>query len=546
MPVQGSHHTAENAGSSAASSNRTSNPTTMVKSEPAAPMGVTIKGAKGKLFQCTGFGDCRMVFTRSEHLARHARRFDNMVQHTQTHTKGPRRESSAGIASKIALESRRKSEANMLASGRAPKGSRAKRSSVSSSSGADSSRGRKSRIQSMPMIYNGDGRTDRQGSLDRTSSRSSSTRAPPSPISSSDSPPRNQSPSRTAHRSSMDRAYRTRRGSLDSGSGSQGPSSAGSGPSTMSWYASMLHQQPSTSLYRIDSTDRYGFGGQINPTLPPPVPNLQPQHYPHDPFQEVSRRFSLDPSMLDTQMYHRPRHPLSPDRSEDDDSDENNRSFDQMRHGGMVDSIDNITLPPLRSPSLAPSLPMRLPSLAQTYNSPTSAYHSLRRSSLASSHGGDEYTGGCENSIGRTRRLSLADLDAPITETKKVVHMSTDTVQQSKPAPCEGGVEVSEDEIQALEAFGELWSQGRGMEVDSHETSPQPSQPFEQTPPTQQLQQQIPAPPLLFKGPNRDQLANVMKAEFTAPAPGIDHSRRAPRMYGYEPETIPTVGMDLD
>ncbi|OAQ35523.1 hypothetical protein K457DRAFT_51270, partial [Linnemannia elongata AG-77] len=60
---------------------------------------------KGKLFQCTGFGDCRMVFTRSEHLARHARkhtgekpfkcvvdgctrmfsRFDNMVQHTQTH-----------------------------------------------------------------------------------------------------------------------------------------------------------------------------------------------------------------------------------------------------------------------------------------------------------------------------------------------------------------------------------------------------------------------------------------------------------------------------
>ncbi|KAI8388208.1 uncharacterized protein BYT42DRAFT_611277 [Radiomyces spectabilis] len=61
--------------------------------------------AKPKLFQCTGYGDCRMVFTRSEHLARHARkhtgekpfkcivpecdkmfsRFDNMMQHTQTH-----------------------------------------------------------------------------------------------------------------------------------------------------------------------------------------------------------------------------------------------------------------------------------------------------------------------------------------------------------------------------------------------------------------------------------------------------------------------------
>ena len=28
---------------------------------------------KQRLFQCTGYGDCRMVFTRSEHLARHAR-----------------------------------------------------------------------------------------------------------------------------------------------------------------------------------------------------------------------------------------------------------------------------------------------------------------------------------------------------------------------------------------------------------------------------------------------------------------------------------------
>ncbi|KAI8879244.1 hypothetical protein K501DRAFT_336231 [Backusella circina FSU 941] len=60
-----------------------------------------------KLFRCTGFGDCNMVFTRSEHLARHARkhtgekpfkcvvpscdrmfsRFDNMMQHTHTHSR---------------------------------------------------------------------------------------------------------------------------------------------------------------------------------------------------------------------------------------------------------------------------------------------------------------------------------------------------------------------------------------------------------------------------------------------------------------------------
>ncbi|KAI8884485.1 hypothetical protein K501DRAFT_182230 [Backusella circina FSU 941] len=64
-----------------------------------------------KLFQCKGFGNCNMVFTRSEHLARHERkhtgekpykcivascgrmfsRFDNMMQHTQTHDKNKKR-----------------------------------------------------------------------------------------------------------------------------------------------------------------------------------------------------------------------------------------------------------------------------------------------------------------------------------------------------------------------------------------------------------------------------------------------------------------------
>lgn len=32
-----------------------------------------------KLFRCTGFGDCDMVFTRSEHLARHARKHTGEV-----------------------------------------------------------------------------------------------------------------------------------------------------------------------------------------------------------------------------------------------------------------------------------------------------------------------------------------------------------------------------------------------------------------------------------------------------------------------------------
>ncbi|CAK5263782.1 unnamed protein product [Mycena citricolor] len=59
------------------------------------------RSAPAKSFQCTGYGDCRMVFSRSEHLARHIRkhtgerpftchcskqfsRLDNLRQHAQT------------------------------------------------------------------------------------------------------------------------------------------------------------------------------------------------------------------------------------------------------------------------------------------------------------------------------------------------------------------------------------------------------------------------------------------------------------------------------
>ncbi|KAI9245600.1 hypothetical protein EDC94DRAFT_628189 [Helicostylum pulchrum] len=83
----------------------------------------SIRKSEPKVFRCTGFGDCNMVFTRSEHLARHARkhtgekpfkcveptcnrmfsRFDNMMQHTHTHSrtkkKGSSSDSSVGMSS---------------------------------------------------------------------------------------------------------------------------------------------------------------------------------------------------------------------------------------------------------------------------------------------------------------------------------------------------------------------------------------------------------------------------------------------------------------
>jgi len=204
----------------------------------------------------------------------------------------------------------------------------------------------------------------------------------------------------------------------------------------------------------------------------------------------------------------RPRHPLSPDRSsnsddedaedgeEDDEEDEMDRSYRPMQQdnrrdrqpwGGMVDSsMDHLTLPPLRGgesghlhqsngrlPSFGhPSSSSRYRSHSLNFDYPphlqhhnNHQHHQQPHQHYQHHHREQEHR---EAYAPKTRRLSLADLETPIQETKKVVHQSfvhggDDASALKAAAAFEGGVDVSEDEIQALEAFGELWSQGRDV-----------------------------------------------------------------------------------
>ncbi|KAG0320220.1 hypothetical protein BG000_003654 [Podila horticola] len=415
-----------------------------------------MKGSKGKLFQCSGFGDCRMVFTRSEHLARHARkhtgekpfqcvvdgctrmfsRFDNMVQHTQTHTKGARRESSAGIASKIAIESRRKSEAESPSGGRTGKASKAKRGSSS----ASETKGRKNRVHSMPMLNFGSTK-DNSASL---------TSVPLSPItgSSKSSSPGLSVPKKDSGRVKKKNQPPTgRRASI---------ASSTSSTSGISWYASKLHHSFDQSL---------AYGRHNLDHLPP-----------------LGRDY-----MDGRNSYNRSRHPLSPERSshseEDDDYEDTRYQSNYRQWGGMVDSMD-VTLPPLRSSNDSTST--RLPSISRGY-----------------SH--LNYMGPEQPIV---RRLSLAELEMPIDESIK--SLSQEPEQKVVVLPKHDGVGVSEDELHALEAFGQLWSQGRDY----------------------------------VSGPDDSTLVKIKMEDLSAP--GLDRGRRSPRgdAKGYRDESKMT--MDLD
>ncbi|KAG0050142.1 hypothetical protein BGZ83_005062 [Gryganskiella cystojenkinii] len=526
--------------------------------------------SKGKLFQCSGFGDCRMVFTRSEHLARHARkhtgekpfqcvvdgctrmfsRFDNMVQHTQTHTKGAKRESSASINNKIQLETRRRSEAGLI--GGSSSGV-ARSSSTTSSKGSKSSKKtssgtKKNRVNSMPMIkFGGSESSSSSPSMGRSIKRPpSSSTSPLQP-----SPEFIRSKNHHGNTGGTREVGKIRKKSSvtnlitpSSSSFTDRRASSSSSSGGLSWYASKLHHKSSVDLGRLNNNS--------NNSLDAHLPPLSPHQHQHHYRQQQQYDYSRDP--LST--YRRPRHPLSPERSsnseddameednemEDDDDDddedyvevknepyrplEQSNRGDRRPHqpwGGMVDSfsMDHLTLPPLRDASENKNnmhhgshQGQRLPSFShesQRYRSHSlnfdhphhpqhyqHSHHSQQQSHhrhslypLPGQNHGDPYssvtavatTAAAAAAAPKVRRLSLADLETPIQETKKVIHQaflhgggvnkmaveetamttSSPTKLVAPPTADFEGVDVSADEIQALEAFSELWSQGRDV-----------------------------------------------------------------------------------
>ncbi|KAG0055592.1 hypothetical protein BGZ83_008026 [Gryganskiella cystojenkinii] len=504
------------------------------------------KTSKGKLFQCTGFGDCRMVFTRSEHLARHARkhtgekpfqcvvdgctrmfsRFDNMVQHTQTHTKGPHRESADLIASKIAIESRRKSEAGLLT------GTTTRRHSIKSTGGSKSNR---NSITSVPessedqkvavsdAVIKSSNKHQRMQSLPMLSVSPSSgpirsiTPALPSPVTPSSMAGSPNSPTKLLRSTARKDSAKIRKRASNSGIGgivtssaamsSAGLSRRGSlgsvadrNSSAESWYASKLHHRTSldfsldqraylSSMEAMKST--HGQQQRPDAYLPPMNQYIAEQDY------STNR-----PSF--------PRHPLSPEHSShSDDMDSDDAGYHMHPHhqqqqqqqprsemstpdqgwrgtDNADDSMAHCILPPLRTAFPegetleSQQQSARLPSIHQHHH-----HHGRFRSQTIHSSGSEPYPPANGNKL---RRLSLVDLNVPIQEATKAVHHSipippieadhhplsvshTQQPQQEQPRQFQPpeqkmeGVDVSEDEIKALEAFGELWSQGRDVEM---------------------------------------------------------------------------------
>lgn len=402
-------------------------------------------------------------------------RFDNMVQHTQTHTKGAPPEAAEEVANRIALESRRKSEAGLLGSSGVRRASstkslKTKRGSISSASGSESPK-KASRHERMLNMTAATIVTKR-----------SSTPGFPSPIMSSLAPPHSPT-AQTRQRSSTlvgkesTGKIRKRQGSIRGRRGSLG--SAVPRTTTESWYASKLHHRPSLD-YGLDQ--HAFFAGMENShdvnrmesTLLPPV-----NYYSANMSSSFGHHRHQSSSL--SSSFSRPRHPLSPEHSlpsDDMDSDDgsvfghhsHHPSGDDLRIVPSMDShhpaeslLDDCTLPPLRHATYGDETKPRLPSISFT----RLRSQSITSGAMSTYPEDGSYFASNNN---KTRRLSLVDLNAPIQQANVAAHHSMLPHTGCTP----GGVDVSEDEVKALEAFGQLWSQGRDIEMNDRGRSTTP------------------------------------------------------------------------
>ncbi|KAG0204945.1 hypothetical protein BGX33_008186 [Mortierella sp. NVP41] len=436
------------------------------------------KAHKGKLFQCTGFGDCRMVFTRSEHLARHARkhtgekpfkcvvdgcsrmfsRFDNMVQHTQTHTKSGDAALNDLIAQKIAIETRRKSEAGTAALTRRLSvkiATGTKRGSISSASGAEAPRrkSRHERVQSLPML-----------NVMTDPHHRPSSPALPSPVTPSSSSPLSPKKRTKGVKSLGRESGRVHKRSQGTTKPRSGSMEANKDTSAESWYASKLHHRPSLD-FGLDQRQQFAQGdnhGDVNydggTQAHMSAASLPPIQYPFLPNFNNNNNSS---------SYSQARHPMSPAYSSHSDEVDSDDAGVLIKTEQFVPShplapihpldhykiepLDDCTLPPLRTTLFLPEAQTRLPSITQQ-----SRYRSHSIGFNATNYVSEPYP------TFKTRRLSLVDLNTPIQQANKTANLHQPQVPVDQRV---NGVDVSEDELRALEAFGELWSQGRDVEM---------------------------------------------------------------------------------
>ncbi|KAK5810110.1 hypothetical protein F5H01DRAFT_348274 [Linnemannia elongata] len=441
------------------------------------------KAHKGKLFQCTGFGDCRMVFTRSEHLARHARkhtgekpfkcvvdgctrmfsRFDNMVQHTQTHTKSGDAALNEQIAQRIATETRRKSEvggSGALGRRLSVKAIGAKRCSISSASGSDAPRrkSRHERVQSLPLL-----------NVMTDPHHRSSSPALPSPITPSNSSPLSPKKRSKGIKSLGRESGRIHKRSQGAAKVRSGSMEANKDISAESWYASKLHHRPSLDYgmdqyYAQFSQGYNNYGGDVNYDSGAQAP-LSTTHFQQYQQQSPSVQYpTFSNYNNNSSNFGQPRHPMSPaysSHSDDIDSDDagvliKTETFvptHPLDHYKM-EPMEDCTLPPLRTTLFLPEAQARLPSIT---------HQNSRYRSRSIGFNATNYLPAEPYPSLKTRRLSLVELNAPIQQANKAAAHQTQNVVPADQRM--NGVDVSEDEMRALEAFGQLWSQGRDVEL---------------------------------------------------------------------------------